>query len=280
MRVMITGAGSYLGSRIANCLTENGMAVETLDMRKAIPAKAFEGTDAVIHVAGIAHQRETQENEALYFQVNRDLAVETARAAKAQGVGQFVFFSSMSVYGMNSGHITAETAPAPRTAYGRSKWEAEQQLQALADERFKVAVLRPPMIYGKGCRGNYPRLRALALEMPFFPAVDNRRSMLYVGCLCGFVKRLVQSGLGGLYFPQNRDYVATDALVKAIADAHGKRLWLFPGLGTAIRRLSARSVLLEKVFGSLTYDQRMSEAFSDEPQPGFAETIILTEETE
>lgn len=280
MRVLITGAGSYLGTQIGHCLTETGTAVETLDMREAVPAEAFVGFDAVIHVAGIAHQRETQENAPLYFKVNRDLAVETARAAKAQGVRQFVFFSSMSVYGMNSGHITAETTPAPKTAYGRSKWEAEQQLQALADEHFKVAVLRPPMIYGSGCRGNYPRLRALALKAPFFPAVDNWRSMLYIGCLCDFVRRLVLSGQGGLYFPQNREYVSTNALVKAIAAAHGKKLRLLRGLGWLLKPFIAHSGLLEKVFGSLTYDQLMSAAFADEPQPSFAETIILTEETE
>lgn len=279
IRVCITGAGSYIGTNIALHLARKPEAfqVAELDVSRPWDRELLKGFDAVIHVAGIAHQKETDENRSLYTAVNRDLALEVAAAAKEAGVRQFVFFSSMSVYGLTTGHITADTRPAPNTAYGLSKWEAEQGLSALEDDSFRVAVLRPPMIYGKACRGNYPRLSALARSLPLFPRVNNQRSMLYTGTLCSFVETLLEEGCGGLYFPQNKDYVNTTALVKAVARCHRKRIWAVPGFGWLLRLLEGRIALVGKVFGSLTYDQRMSDAFRPADELDFAATIVETE---
>ena len=109
MRVLITGAGSYLGGAILGALRKPGVEADELDVREPLPENAFQGYDRVVHVAGIAHRKETPENRPLYEQVNHRLAVEIARAAKAQGVRQFVFFSTMSVYGKVTGRITADT---------------------------------------------------------------------------------------------------------------------------------------------------------------------------
>ncbi|NLI20721.1 MAG: NAD-dependent epimerase/dehydratase family protein [Clostridiales bacterium] len=279
-RILIAGAASYLGERMAAWLarTPDRFACETLDMRgDAWRAFDFSGFDAVVMVAGIAHRAETPDTEALFEAVNHRLPVETAQKAKREGVAQFVFFSTMSVYGLTVGRIHAGTPPAPVTQYGRSKLAAEEDLSVLADARFHVAVLRPPMIYGRGCRGNYPRLSALARKAPFFPRVPNERSMLHIDCLCLFMVRLLESGAGGLYFPQNEAFVPTDTLIRLIARAHGRRLWQPQGLGWLLRRLAKRGGTAGKVFGTLTYDQAMSGAFREDPQPSLAETIRRTE---
>lgn len=278
-RVIITGAGSYIGTHLGAWLSRRPerFEVEEMSLHGAWDASAFLGCGCVIHVAGLAHRREQPGDEALYDRVNHALALEVAEAAKAQGVKQFVFFSSMSVYGLSCGRITSQTRPAPNTCYGASKWKAEQALAGMADDAFRVAVLRPPMIYGRGCRGNYPRLSALARSLPLFPRVQNERSMLYIDTLCAFVERLVDSGEGGLYFPQNRDYVSTCAMVREIAACHGRRVRLAPGLAAPIRALAPRVGLVGKVFGTLTYDQSMSEAFRPEEELSFAETIRRTE---
>ena len=143
-----------------------------------------------------------------------------------------------------------------------------------------MAVLRPPMIYGKGCRGNYQSLRRLILKTPVFPRCGNRRSMLYVGNLCLFMGRLLESGQGGLFFPQNREYVSTDGLAREIAAANGKKLWQPKGFGGLLRAMGRRISLFGKVFGSLTYDQSMSESFRGEEEWDFASSIALTEEAE
>ncbi len=278
IHVLITGAGSYVGEKIAEYLPGADYAVRELDVRNGVDTSAFAGMDAVIHVAGIAHQKETPQNAKLYQKVNCDLAVETAKIAKANGVRQFVFFSSMSVYGMTTGRITAETQPDPNTHYGQSKWDAEQALTELADEHFHIAVLRPPMIYGPGCRGNYPRLASLARRLPFFPVVQNERSMLYIGTLCAFMDRLLQSGKGGLFFPQNREYVNTTKLVTAVARCHRKKLFLVRGFGWIIRLLQDRVCVVGKVFGTLTYDMAMSRDFAQAGQMDFEDTIRKTEE--
>lgn len=279
IRVLITGADSYIGTNIARFLNREPecFQVRQLDVRNGLDASAFENTDAVIHVAGIAHQKETPENAALYTKVNRDLAVEAARMAKEHGVKQFVFFSSMSVYGMTIGRITEKTLPAPNTFYGISKWEAEQAMRELEDNSFRIATLRPPMIYGPGCRGNYPRLAALARKLPVFPKVHNERSMLYIGTLCAFVRALLESGEGGLYFPQNQNYVSTCELVREAARCHGRNMRLIPGFGWLLKAAQGRVGVIGKVFGTLTYDHSMSRSFVNEGQISFDQSIRETE---
>lgn len=279
-RVLIAGRNSYIGDRLAAWLGHEPEAFQTQcislrgdDWRQF----SMTGFDTVVLVAGIAHQKETPENEPLYNAVNHVLAVDVAAAAKSAGVKQFIFFSSMSVYGHTVGRIHADTRPAPNTAYGASKLAAEQELAALADDAFHVAILRPPMVYGKGCRGNYPRLSTLIRKLPVFPRVPNERSMVYIDTLCAFLQLLVESGEGGLYFPQNRKYVATDELARQIALAHGKRLWQPRGLGWLLKRLAQKGGTASKVFGTLTYDQTMSDVFRPERELTFAETIRATE---
>lgn len=123
-RILITGAGSYIGTSFDRYLKEKypgQYEVDTVDMvdgswRK----KSFSGYDSVFHVAGIAHRKETEKNAELYYKVNRDLAADCAAKAKNDGVKQFVFLSSMSVYGLNSGYIGSATLPNPKTNYVKS----------------------------------------------------------------------------------------------------------------------------------------------------------------
>src|SRR5699024_4004170 len=90
------------------------------------------------------------------------------------------FLSTMSVYGLNEGIINEHTPLKPKTHYGKSKLQAEERIKLLATDTFKVAIIRPPMIYGKGCKGNYQRLRKLALMTPVFPDIYNYLRMIIV----------------------------------------------------------------------------------------------------
>lgn len=279
-RVLIAGANSYIGTQLAVWLsrTPGQFSVQAVSVRgDAWKTMDFSAFDTVVLVAGIAHQKETPQNEALYDAVNHKLAVLVAETAKAAGVKQFIFFSSMSVYGLTTGHITQATQPAPDTAYGRSKLAAEKALAPLSADSFRIAVLRPPIIYGPGCRGNYPRLSALVQKLPLFPQVVNQRSMLYIDTLCDFLQTLITLQAGGLYFPQNRDYITTCELAEQIALAHGKHLKQIHGFGWLLTLLSRRGGTIGKVFGSLTYDQAMSNAYRPAQEPAFAETIRVTE---
>ena len=139
-------------------------------------------------------------------------------------------------------------------------------------DTFKVCILRPPMVYGKGCKGNYQTLRKLALLTPVFPAWKNKRSMIYIDNLCGFIENLIREEKPGLFLPQNKEYVCTADMVRRIAEEHGKKVKLLKVLNpfVRIRFLPYR----DKVFGSLIYDcseDRCSVAGD------FAETIRKTE---
>lgn len=277
-RVLITGKNSYIGMSLENWLMRepDQYKVDTVDMKDGSwEEKDFNLYDVVFHVAGIAHIKETSDNQDLYYKVNRDLAYETALKAKQDGVEQFIFLSSMSVYGIENGVIDKSTPLEPNSAYGKSKIEAEELINKLQDDSFTVATLRPPMVYGKGCRGNYPRLVGLALKTPIFPKVDNKRSMIYIDNLSEFVKQLIDNGSGGLFSPQNADYVNTSEMVRLIAEAHGKQIKMTKLFNPLLRLLNVSTV--NKVFGDLVYDISMSNYVSEYRVCGFRESIEQTE---
>ena len=252
--ILITGADSYIGNSLIAHLCEQPYTVTTLDVRDAEWVNfSFAGFDAVLHVAAIVHQKERPEMEALYFQVNRDLAVQIARKAKAEGIGQFIFMSSMSVYGMDTGVITLDTVPAPTSFYGKSKLAAEEHITKLADGEFRVCILRPPMVYGPGCRGNFQTVVKLVRKLPVFPELRNQRSMIHIDNLCEFLKLCIDEGESGLFFPQNREYMQTSDMARTIAQALGKRVWFSRLAGLAVRLTIPFLSLTKKAFGSLIY---------------------------
>lgn len=232
-RILITGANSYVGTSVENYLKKwpDKYYVETIDMIDGSwRDRDFSGFDVVYHVAGIAHSdngKISKEKERLYYSVNTDLTVETAKKAKADGVKQFIFMSSAIVYG-NSAPIgkkkliTKDTSVSPANCYGDSKVQAEIGLNKLGDSNFKVCILRPPMIYGKGSKGNFPVLEKFARKLKFFPYVKNERSMLYIGNLAEFVRLIIENEEAGVFWPQNAEYSNTSELVKTIAAAHGR----------------------------------------------------------
>jgi len=254
--ILITGANSYIGVSFARHMEQfpEAFRVDTLDVIGDAWKKAdFSGYDAVFHVAGIAHKKETAENAGLYYQVNRDLAVEIARKAKMEGVGQFVFMSTMSVYGLDAGIITPDTPTEPVTHYGKSKLEAERIIASLQDEQFAVAILRPPMVYGKGCKGNYQLLLKLVKKSPVFPAVKNQRSMISVENLSSFVRMVIVERYTGVFFPQNREYVNTTEMANVMAEALGRKVWFSKIAGLGVRILIPCFAKARKAFSTLIY---------------------------
>ena len=277
-RILITGANSYIGTSVEKWLGKYPEAykVNTLDMENELwRNKDFSGYDVVFHVAGIAHIRETKKNKDLYYKVNRDLTYETAVKAKAEGVKQFIFLSSMSVYGIETGIINKDTPLNPKSNYGKSKLEAEELINKLADDRFIIAIIRPPMVYGRDCKGNYPRLAKLALKIPVFPRVDNKRSMIYIDNLSEFVKQLIDNCSSGLFFPQNAEYVNTSELVYLIAEVHGKEIKMTKLFNLFIRLLNVGTV--NKIFGDLVYEINISDYLSDYRVYDFKKSIKKTE---
>lgn len=288
-RILITGANSYIGTSFEKYINENypgQYEIDTVDMIDGSwREKSFEGYDSVFHVAGIAHSdsgKISAEKEKLYYSVNTDLTIETAKKAKADGAKQFIFMSSAIVYGDSAPIgkdklITKDTPVSPANCYGDSKVQAENGIRPLNDDNFKVAILRPPMIYGKGSKGNYPLLSKIAQKTPIFPYVKNERSMLYIENLCEFVRLMIENGEAGTFWPQNEEYSNTSELVKMIAEAYGKRVRLVKGFGWALKLLSYVTPVVNKAFGSLRYDMGMSGYAVEYRKINLADTIRKTE---
>jgi len=283
-KILITGANSYIGTSFEGWVSRypDKYSVDTIDMRdEKWREKSFSGYDVVFHVAGIAHVSSSPKLKDLYYRVNRDLAIETAKKAKADGVKQFIFMSSIIVYG-DSAHINKKkvidknTKPQPSNFYGDSKLQAEQGILALESESFKVVILRPPMIYGKGCKGNYPKLVKAALKLPIFPDIDNERSMLHIDNLCEFVRLIIDNEERGIFFPQNKEYVKTSEMVKVIAETHGKKIRLTKAFNPMLKLLAYKVGFINKVFGNLVYEKSMSEYKEDYRVRDFRESISLS----
>ncbi len=283
MKILITGANSYVGTSLEKWLAKypDKYLIDTVDMQgDGWKEKDFSMFDVVFHVAGIAHVSSDPKLEDLYYKINRDLTIETAEKAKNEGVKQFIFMSSIIVYGDSSSNkrvITIDTMPTPSNFYGNSKLQAEEGIRTLENDNFKVVILRPPMIYGKGSKGNYPKLVKAALKMPIFPNIDNERSMLHIDNLCEFVKAMIDNEETGLFFPQNKEYVNTSEMAKLIAEIHGKKIRLVKIFNCPLKLMSKFLGMINKVFGNLVYDQKMSEYKRDYRIRNLRDSIKRTE---
>lgn len=261
-KILITGANSYIGTSFESYLQQwkDEYKIDTIDMiGDSWKSVSFSNYDVIFHVAGIAHVKESKKNAFLYYKINEELAIETALKAKNEKVKQFIVLSSMSVYGIEEGIVDEFTIPNPKTNYGLSKLKADKKIVQLNDDSFKVVILRPPMVYGKNCKGNYQKLRKFALNFPFFPLIENQRSMIFIDNLSMFVKKVIDGNMHGIFFPQDAEYICTSNLVKLIAYNNNKKIILTKIFNPLIRLcLKIKIPLIKKIFGNLVYKKNDS----------------------
>lgn len=265
-RILITGAGSYIGTKVESWLKQwpEEFQVDAIDTIDGHWKQAdFSKYDVVYNVAGIAHVKAAAGEGPLYYAINRDMVIEIAKAAKAAGVKQFIHMSSMIVYKevktLEGKQIHKDTVPSPNGFYGDSKLQGEIGIRELDCPGFKVCILRPPMIYGPGCKGNFPRLVWLAQKTPVFPAWHNKRSMLYIDNLCEFVKQVILHEVEGVVYPQNDAYADTVEIIRYYAKANGKKVWITKLFNPLIWLFGDHVRSLGKMFSNSTYDMAMSE---------------------
>ncbi|PFG04473.1 NAD-dependent epimerase/dehydratase family protein [Bacillus sp. es.034] len=286
-KILVTGANSYVGTSFIKWLSlyPDKYSIDTISLRdNHWKETSFEGYDVVLHTVGIAHVDSNPDPrmEQQYYKVNRDLTIQAAQKAKIEGVKQFVFLSSIIVYGDSSKInktrvITEETVPTPANFYGNSKLLAEKGIIPLEDNNFRIAIIRPPMIYGKGSKGNYPKLAKAAQKLPLFPDIQNQRSMLHIDNLCEFLRLLIDNNDRGIFFPQNAEYVKTSEMVKLIGKAHGRKIRLTKIFNPVIGLMGGRIEIINKVFGNLIYDRNLSSYKENYRIRDLQESIIRTE---
>lgn len=274
-KVCLLGANSYIGESFVKWveLQNSSLSVMTIDTKKILPGDIpFQNFDCAVCVVGIAHKKVKSEDSNIYYKINRDLVIELANKAKEKNVKQFIVLSSMSVFGKNQGVIEKNTKEMPSDDYGKSKLEADLILEKMNSEDFKVCIVRPPMVYGKNCKGNYQLLRKFTFLSPIFPKINNQRSMIYIDNLSDFIRWLIEEEKSGIFYPQNDEYVNTSSLVKYISKYNKKRIFIFPFVKFLL--LIIPSNRFKKVFGDLIYDFHENK---ENPYSDFEETIKLSE---
>ncbi len=280
-RILITGAGSYVGESVRNYIlasTSGEFEIDAVDTMGNNWRKAdYSLYDVVFHVAGIAHVNADPKMEPLYYKVNRDLTIEVAKHAKECGVKQFIFMSSQIVFhesqSLKSEVLTKDTKPNPNGFYGNSKLQAEISLRKLESDDFKVCILRPCMIYGPNAKGNFPRLAKLATKVPVFPCWHNKRSMLYIDNLAEFVKQAVLHELSGTFYPQNREQADTVEIIRFFAKAAGHKVWITRLLNPFVWLGSFVLQPINKMFATYYYEPSMSKMNFDYQLVSFEESL-------
>ena len=281
-RVLITGLHSYLGTSLRDYLSKwpDRYAVTQISLRDdGWKQMDFSGYDVLYHAVGIAHLRERPELYALYDEINRDLAVAVAEKARASGIRQFIFLSTLSVYGVDTGVLNEATPEKPVSRYGRSKLEAESRITALEHDAFRVMILRPPMVYGRGCKGNFGKLARLAKQMPVFPRVNNQRSMVYIDNLCEFVRQGIDREQSGRFVPQDAAFGNTTQIAQWIAQAEGKRLYTSGFLGLLLRPFFPVVPAVRKAFGTLIYQETAEKTYQIVDQKTGVQRSVLPQKT-
>ncbi|MGE0088137.1 MAG: NAD-dependent epimerase/dehydratase family protein [Bacteroidales bacterium] len=261
LKVAVTGSSGFIGLYFTANNPE--FAITEIDLlNNKIESVSFEGFDSVLHLAAIAHQKANDEN--IYYTVNRDLAYKTALRAKEHGVKQFVFMSTVKVYGEFSepGKPFDESSDCnPKDAYAKSKFEAEKLIKSLEDNTFKVAIIRSPLVYGMGVKANMFNLIKLVDKFPILPfgGVNNNRSLIYIRNLNHLICLIISKKTSGVFLPKDYEDLSIAELCLYIADGLNKKLKIIqiPRF-VFIMIKQFKPSLFYKLFGSFSIDNRQT----------------------
>lgn len=263
-RVLIVGKSSYIGRQLEQYVVdqrlEDNIQVDKISVRDENWKKIDLGIyDSIVFLSALVHENGKGKSAKQFKEINSKLPYEFAKKAKKEGCSHFIFFSSISIYGKECGVITNDTKPSPQTYYGKSKWLAEKYLQTLEDNRFYLAILRPPMVYGEQCRGNYAKLEKWVNYLPIFPKCNNKRSMVSIQYLSQFVLECIQEKKSGIFFPQDSYYHCTSELVKQIGNKQGKKVYIVSGFQGMIAFLQKQDGKIGKIANKIFGDLYISE---------------------
>jgi UDP-glucose 4-epimerase len=258
MRVLITGKNSFVGNYVGPYLEDKSYQVVYISLRDdSWMSHDFSIYDALIHVAGIAHVSYQKKNKELYDEVNHQLTRNVAEKAKKEGVKHFIFLSSMIVYSPKEKKVDENTPLLPKGPYALSKLNAENALKSLEDNAFKVALLRPSVIYGPGNKGNIPKLIHGMKKARIFPKYKNLRSFLNIGNLAQAIYHLIKNKSYGTYHLADQNPLATYEFMMMVAEEKNLRVCWVSLFNPILNLLMPFSKTFQKIFGDFYYDSSL-----------------------
>lgn len=289
--LLLTGATGFIGSALMRRLVQNGWNVRAAVRRangsstevvvgdidsRTDWSKALQGCRTVVHLAARVHvmRDEAADPLAEFRKVNVEGTLKLARQAAAAGVRRFVFLSTIKVNGESSQPgqpFRPDDTPAPEDAYGISKLEAELELQKIcADTGMEFVVIRPPLVYGPGVRGNFRTLlRWVQRGIPLpLGAVDNRRSLMALENLVDLIAVCLThpAAANQVFLAADGEDVSTTELLRKIARSCGRSARLLPVPPTWLRCCAAmlgKKVAVDRLLGSLAVDSTKARDLLD-----------------
>jgi|NGEPerStandDraft_6_1074524.scaffolds.fasta_scaffold38092_1 UDP-glucose 4-epimerase len=264
MNILITGSSGFIGRNFIKL--SSGLNIREVDLLTTSPEEVdFSGIDSVLHLAAIVHHKDAVPVDQ-YFKINRDLAYEMALKSKEHSVNQFVLISTSKVYGDSSPLQDAwneKSVCNPIDPYSQSKYEAEKLVGSLADDKFKVAIIRPPLVYGPRVKANMLNLIKMVDICPILPfkGINNRRSMVYVGNLVALLQHVIEKQASGVFLTGDLNPISTSKLVEIIAHCLNKRRIMIktPKLILRIAGM-VKPEILERLYGSFVLDNSITNS--------------------
>lgn len=266
--LMITGASGFIGSNFIERYKDKYNIIP-IDLLKVKPEEIdFRGVDTVLHLAALVHQMKGAPREK-YFEVNTELTRSVAEEAKKQGVRHFVFYSTVKVYGYDGDlynhtmilNEKSECKPM-NDPYGESKWEAEKILRRLEDNNFKIGIIRPPMVYGKGVKGNMESLIKLVKMLPILPFNydKNRRSLVNIENLMYLTTLVIDKEASGVFLPLDEKNISLKEIVEGIEKAYNLKRINIPMIQPIFWLLTKlKPNIMVRLFGTLQFDNRLTK---------------------
>lgn len=258
--LMITGASGFIGSNFIKKYENEYNIIPVCLIEKSPEELDFTRVDTVLHLAALVHQMKGAPEER-YFEINTELTRRLAVRAKEAGVKHFVFYSTVAVWGTHGyfDHdkvITLNTPLNPSTPYAKSKYDAEEILNSLKENNFKISILRPPMVYGKDCPGNMKRLEKLADYLPILPFGNdgNRRTIVHVDRLLEETDLIIKTEKEGIFIPRDDKDVSIKEILEYIFQEKNKTKILIKLPKIIINILGIiKPRIVESLYGSLSF---------------------------
>ena len=256
MNLLLTGSSGFIGSYFQKNYC-NKYDIESFSFLKDdLESLNLMGIDVIVHLSALVHQMGGAAKED-YQRINVDNTLVLAQKAKQHGVKQFIFMSTVKVYGEENNKAYDETTKCePIDDYGISKLEAENRLREMEDENFTVSIIRTPIVYGYGVKANIQNLIKLIQKVPILPfaKIDNRRSMVYIGNLCALIEKLCETRSGGIFLAGDDQAISTSKLIELIAyELHSNiNLVKIPFFGTLLKSL--KPSFYKRLYESLEVD--------------------------
>ena len=260
-KLLITGSNGFVGNYFINKYKEKYDIRIFSFLKDDINTLDCNTIDIVFHLSALVHQMGgASANE--YEKINVIQTIELAKKAKESGVKHFIFMSTVKVYGeeTNSKYIE-NTVCNPEDDYGKSKLKAEQELQKLEDENFKISIIRTPIVYGYGVKANIKNLINLVNKVPVLPfgKIKNKRSMVYIGNLCHLVDEIIIQKKSGIFLASDDQPLNTLRLIELIAKNLDKKIYLvkIPFFESLLKIL--KPSFHKRLYGSLEIDSSITK---------------------